>query len=159
MRVSTLLLPGIVYDCAFLTRADAVPDFLCGPVGCSMCPQATLGFNENNPPTWVDAQLVITGDSTVPTEREPPSPTSVPLKSQVRELEPRPNDEISVVIDKSVTAADIPGGWVLLQLSDRHHDSHNTDLVASLHLLTRLVPSAHALKPSSLGRHPHILAA
>jgi len=72
VRVSTLLLPSIVYDCAFLTRPDVVPNFLCGPVRCSRYPQATLELDEHSPPTWVDAQLVITADSTVPTEREPP---------------------------------------------------------------------------------------
>jgi len=40
----------------------------------------------------------------------PPSPISIPLKSQAWELEPRPNDEISVVIDKSVMATDLPDG-------------------------------------------------
>jgi len=70
----------------------------------------TLELGEHSPPTWIDAQLIITGDSTVPTERVPPSPISIPLKSQAWELEPRPNDEISVVIDKSVMATDLPDG-------------------------------------------------
>ena len=148
-----------------LIRPDVMPDFLCGvrtsrmPVGVHRPWTVTLELDEHGPPTWVDAQLFITGGSTVLTEREPPSPISVPLKSQAWELEPRPNDEISVVIDKSVTATDLPDGCVLLQLSDRHHDSHSSRLEASLHLLTRLVSSAHALKPSLLGKHPHILAA
>jgi len=68
----------------------------------------TLELGEHSSPTWVHAQFVITGDSTVPTEREPPSPISVPLKSQVWELEPRPNDEISVVVDKGMMATDHP---------------------------------------------------
>jgi len=73
----------------------------------------TLRLGVHSPPTWVDAQLVITGNSSVPTEREQSSESiSILLRSRERELG-RPGGQINAIFDKSVTGTDLSDGCVL----------------------------------------------
>jgi len=76
-----------------------------------------LQLGEHSSPTWVDAQLVITGDPPVPTESgQSSSSISIPLGSQGKELQPCLNTLVSI-LDKSVTGTDLPDGCVLWRCS------------------------------------------
>jgi hypothetical protein len=72
----------------------------------------TLRLGEYSSPTWVDAQLVITGNSPVPTESEQPSSISIPLRSPEGEV-PYSQGKIDAILDKRVTGTDLPDGCVL----------------------------------------------
>jgi hypothetical protein len=70
-----------------------------------------LRLGEHSSPTWVDAQLVITGNSFVPTESEHSS-ISIPLRTEGQKLQPNLNT-LTRILDKSATGTDLTDGCVL----------------------------------------------
>ena len=73
----------------------------------------TLQLGEYSSPTWVDAQLVVKGNSPVLAESEQSSSSiSIPLRSPQGELQ-HSQAKINAILDKRVTGTDLPDGCVL----------------------------------------------
>ncbi|KAI0289355.1 hypothetical protein BC826DRAFT_914600 [Russula brevipes] len=91
----------------------------------------TLRLGEHSPPAPVDAQLVITDNSSEPGEPD----ISIPFKAEERMLGHEKSESISIVLGRSATGTDLQDGCVLLRRSDRlpFVDS----ILASLHTLMR----------------------
>jgi hypothetical protein len=79
----------------------------------------TLQLSEYSSSMSVDAQLVITGNSPVPTESEQSSSSiHIPLRSSEGELR-HPQGKVNAILDKRVTGTDLPDGCVLERGSSR----------------------------------------
>ena len=74
----------------------------------------TLGLGEHSPPTWIDAQLVITDNSSEPGEPD----ISIPFKAEERMLGHEKSESISIVLGRSATGTGLQDGCVLLRHSD-----------------------------------------